>query len=379
MAEAHAGFAGRILAEAYWGDETLTDPAWRKAFDAVPRAAFAPDTWFEWDGYGWITRHRADDEDSWKKAVHAVDQPLVAQIGADDIMPTCSLSAPVLVAAMLGSLDLDNGMRVFESGAGCGWTASLMAERVGPGGLVVSVEYDPGLAAQAVLNAAAADSHPLVLSGDGEAGAVQYAPFDRVSATHSVRRIPAAWIAQSKPGGLVCAPLKVGAPDLDVYVRLTVGEDGSAQGPVLFPMDFMLSRAAAPAAAVKQADGESRDSTTDLDLPAIIEAKELWPLRLAIPGLTVTGPLVEDGDDCMWLGTPDGSWAVAYVPHGSPWKGAVVEQHGPQDVWTLAEAAWAHWQDAGEPEINKFGLTVESHGIHRLWMSEPGNVVTILP
>jgi protein-L-isoaspartate O-methyltransferase len=379
---AHNDFADRILTEAYWGDGTLTDPAWREAFDAVPRSVFAPDTWFEWDGFRWIAQHRADDEDAWQQAVYDIDRPFITQIGADGVWPTCSLSAPVLVAAMLGALELDDGMRVLESGTGTGWTAGLMARRVGPEGTVVTVEYDPGLAATAAANLNSLHDPGLAYAiavGDGEAGKPGLGPFDRVSATHSVSRIPRAWIEQTKPGGLVCAPLKVGTPDLDVYVALTVGKDGSADGRVRFPVDFMASRTAVQSAKVKQADDEGRTSATNLDLPAIIAANQTWPLRLAIPGLTVTGPVVEDGDDCVWLGTSDGSWAVAYVPQGAPWDGAVVEQHGPADVWTTAEAAWARWRASSSPGLDEYGLTVEADGTHKLWMREPGNVVTTLP
>lgn len=376
MTDPHHNLADAILADPWWGDTTLEDPAWRKAFDQVPRAAFAPDTWYQWDGYNWITRHRADDETAWSEAVHAADKPFITQIAADGAA-TCSLSAPKLVTAMLGALDLSDGMRVFESGAGCGWTAALMTYRVGQG-LVVSVEYDPDLADQAALNAAAVGAYPIVRAGDGEAGWAAHAPFDRVSATHSVHRIPPAWIAQTRPGGLVCAPVKVAA-NLDLFVRLTVAGDGSAQGPVVFPVDFMLSRSVAPAEKPNLADDPKRSSTTNFDLPAVVAAMELWPLKLAVPGLTAIGPLLEDGDDTVWLQTPDGSWAVAYVPQGAPWKGAVVEQHGPADVWTLAEAAWASWEASGRPGLDEYGLTVTADGEHRLWAGEENNLVAVLP
>jgi hypothetical protein len=173
--------------------------------------------------------------------------------------------------------------------------------------------------------------------------------------------------------------LKVAAPDLDLYVRLTVGEDGSAGGAVMFPVDFMASRTMPPPAAVKLAEDESRDSTTDLDLPAIIAAKELWPMRLAVPGLTVEGPRVEDGDECVWLQTPDGSWAVVYVPAGAPWRSAVVEQHGPTNVWTAAETGWASWEAAGRPGLDEYGVTITADGEHRIWCGKPGNMVSVLP
>lgn len=371
------GFTDRILAEPHWGDTTLENPAWRAAFNAVPRHLFAPDTWFEWTDGAWAERHRADDEDAWARAVYAVDQPLITQVDPDTGKPACSLSAPILVAAMLGALQLEPGIRVFESGAGCGWTASLMAERVGPDGLVASAEFDPGLAVHATVNVTRAKTGPLILTRDGEVGAPFYAPFDRVSATHSVRRIPRAWIDQTRPDGLVCAPLAVADDGLDVFVRLTVRGDGSVSGPVLFPLAFMPSRTGSSARMAELANGPGRESTTDLDLPALIEAKQLWVLQLAIPGLNVTGPLLEDGDDTVWLSTPDGSWSVAYVSSGAPWKGAVVEQHGQADVWTLAEAAWAQWEAAERPGLDEYGLTVEADGTHRLWMQTPDNVVGV--
>lgn len=389
IAELHAGLTDRILAEPYWGDTTLKDPAWRAAFDAVPRHLFAPDTWYEWDGDGtWIARDRADDPEAWARAVYAVDKPLITQVDPVTNKPSCSLSAPVLVAAMLGALQLRPGMRVFESGAGCGWTAALMSAVVdrGVGSGVDSVEYDPQLAHQAALNtdralrlAGRPGRAPFISPGDGEAGGGWRGPYDVTSATHAVWQVPRAWIDQTRPGGLVCAPLAVSQSGLDLYVRLTVHGDGSASGPVLFPLAFMRSRTGAPADPAPWAEDPDRPGTTDLDMPAIIADEQAWVLRLAIPGLTITGPTVEDGDDCVWLSAPDGSWAVGYVPTGKPWTGATIEQHGPRDVWTEAEAAWARWQAAGCPALDEYGLTVEADGIHRLWMTEPGNAVTVLP
>src|SRR3954463_14085449 len=67
----HAELVERILADPWWGDRTLEDPVWRAAFNAGPRHRFAPDTWYEWNGDGtWTTRHRADDEDAWARAVY---------------------------------------------------------------------------------------------------------------------------------------------------------------------------------------------------------------------------------------------------------------------------------------------------------------------
>lgn len=385
----HTALPDAILEGAWWGDRTMADPAWRAAFNAVPRHLFAPDTWYEWNGDGtWTTRHRDDDEDAWARAVYAVDQPLITQVDPGTGKPSCSLSAPFLVAAMLGALRLEPGMRVFESGAGTGWTATLMsmaADR-GVGSGVDSVEYDPRLAHRAALNAdralalvGRAGRAPRIFPGDGEAGSRAGATYDVTTATHAVWRIPKAWIDQTRPGGLLCIPLAVSESGLDVFVRLTVHGDGSASGPVLFPLAFMRSRTEAREPGAGWAEDDAREGTTDLNLPAILADERAWVLRLAVPGITITGPAVEDGDDCVWLSLPDGSWAVGYVPFGKPWEDVTVEQHGPQNVWTLAEAAWSAWEAAEQPGMDEYGLTVTADGEHRLWCREPGNVVAALP
>lgn len=363
----------RIAADPWWGWTALDDPAWRKAWDAAPRASFVPDAWFTWDSVGarYVRHDRADEPEAWQAAVDA-DEPVITQI--DGGVPSCSSSTPSLVAAMLDALGLESGMRVYESGSGTGWTAALMYRRVAPGGTVVSVEYDRLLAERAQTAAFDAGAYPIVRAGDGTAGAPDVAPFDRVSATHSVDRIPPAWIGQTRPGGLVVAPLRIAAT-LDVLVRLTVAEDGSASGPLLFPLAFMADRARVAPELAPRADDMGRETTGTLDLPRIIADGRFWVLQLAIPGLAATGPLAEDGDDTVWLSTPDGSWAVAWVPQGAPWGGCTVVQYGARDAWVLAERAWARWEAAGRPGLDEYGLTVTPDGVHRLWMGTPDNVI----
>lgn len=370
----HSTLADDILDAAYWGDRTLADPSWRKAWDSCPRSAFVPGRYYLWDGTVWQPHDRADDPEAWGRLVHTPDQPVITQVDGRD--PTSSVSAPMLVAAMLGGLQVEGGMRVLESGTGSGWTASLLAARVGDGN-VISVEVDPAMAEQARMNAAAVGRYPLVVTGDGESVYFGTDSFDRVSATHAVARIPAAWVEQTRPGGMVCAPLNIAA-GFDVFVTLTVAGDGSASGPVLFPVAFMGSRTTPDNAGQSRtlADGPGRARTGTLDLPAIRTAGEMWVLRLALPGLDVTGPLLEDGDDTVWLSTPDGSWAVAWVPQGAAWGGSAVEEHGVRDVWTVAEDAYGAWTAAGRPALDRFGVTVEADGTHRIWLDEAANVVT---
>lgn len=57
-----------------------------------------------------------------------------------DGMPASSSSAPSLVAEMLELLDLREGMKVLEIGAGTGYNAALMAEIVGDQRLITTVD-----------------------------------------------------------------------------------------------------------------------------------------------------------------------------------------------------------------------------------------------
>ena len=58
------------------------------------------------------------------------------------------------------------------------------------------------------------------------------------------------------------------------------------------------------------------------------------------------GPVLDDGDDTVWLSTPDGSWAVGWTPAGAGWAKYEVSQHGPRDLWTEAQNAWNAWEAA---------------------------------
>jgi protein-L-isoaspartate(D-aspartate) O-methyltransferase len=78
-------------------------------------------------------------------------------------------SVPCLVGAMLGQLDVRDGHRVFEAGAGTGWNAALLATLAGPGGHVTSIDIDPEVSAQAAANLERA-GFPGVDVATGDAG-----------------------------------------------------------------------------------------------------------------------------------------------------------------------------------------------------------------
>lgn len=121
-----------------------------------------------------------------------------------------STSQPSLMAMMMADVDLQPGMNVLEIGSGTGWNAALMGHVVAPGGFVVSIEYEPDLAAAAAANLAR-DGHRgvTVRHGDGAAGAPDLGPFDAIIVTVACPTVPSAWIDQLAPGGRLVTPLEL--------------------------------------------------------------------------------------------------------------------------------------------------------------------------
>lgn len=124
---------------------------------------------------------------------------------------------------MLTALRLEAGMRVLEIGAGTGFNAACLATL---GAVVTSIEVDPLIADRARANLAGYDVE--VVTGDGELGCPDRAPFDRVMATASTDTVPYAWVEQIADGGLIVAPYS-GEHCGGALLVLTVA-DGVARG-----------------------------------------------------------------------------------------------------------------------------------------------------
>ena len=121
-------------------------------------------------------------------------------------VPTSSCTAPGLMALMLEALDVDVDARVLEVGTGTGYNAGLLSHRL-RSRLVTSVEVDPVVAEAARVALLACGYTPTLIVGDGAAGHPGNAPYDRIIATCSAPSIPAPWIAQLRPGGLLLTNL----------------------------------------------------------------------------------------------------------------------------------------------------------------------------
>jgi protein-L-isoaspartate(D-aspartate) O-methyltransferase len=114
-----------------------------------------------------------------------------------------TLLQPKVEARLLQELHLQPSDRVLELGTGGGYLTALMAHQAGH---VLSLEPDPELAEAAQarlrrLGLTRAQVQVAALLG----GAPSQGPFDAIVLTGSVAEVPAALLAQLKPGGRLVA------------------------------------------------------------------------------------------------------------------------------------------------------------------------------
>lgn len=163
----------------------------REAFLAVPRELFVPE-FAAREGVGAVYR----------------DEAILTKCGEQGI-PLSSSSQPAIMALMLEQLELVDGMRVLEVGAGTGYNAALLSLLVGKHGRVVSVDVDAHIAAEARRALRGGGYKVRVVHTDGRAGFAEAAPYDRIIVTASADAIPRAWFEQLADDGLLEVPLRL--------------------------------------------------------------------------------------------------------------------------------------------------------------------------
>ncbi len=131
-----------------------------------------------------------------------------------------SSSQPTIMAIMLEQLDLHEGQRVLEIGAGTGYNAALMAHIVGETGHVVTIDIDEDIVEAARKHLAVAGyEHVQVICADGGLGFPEAAPYDRIILTVNAGDITPAWHEQLVADGRILLPLSVRGPQIAVAFK----------------------------------------------------------------------------------------------------------------------------------------------------------------
>jgi protein-L-isoaspartate O-methyltransferase len=343
-----------VLAERLEAAGHLPDPVWRRAFEVVPRHAFVPEFWILTDGH---MRQLTSADPGWLEATYT-DDALATQL--TDGIATSSSTAPGLMLDMLHALEVTDGMRVLEVATGTGYNSGLLTERLGSEN-VVTVEVDPDLVKIAEERLRACGYTPTVLAGDGRAGHLGGAPYDRLIATCGFTSVPGAWLEQVRPGGLIVCPVGWGT------VCLVVAEDGTAQGRFLPGGSYFMTVRDAGTTGTAKYPGrpdkaEQRPASRDLAAIAGDEAFRFL-ISLVVPNIAFSTERDDTGVFTvveLWSG--DGSWARV--------EGGTVRQAGRQRLWDAIEQAHAVYEQHDRPGRQRFGLTV-TRGAQYAWLDSP--------
>lgn len=118
-------------------------------------------------------------------------------------------SQPSTVADMLTLLDVPEGARVLDVGAGSGWTTAILAHLVGETGSVLGVELVPTLVEFGAANLAG-HHRPwarLEQARTDVLGAPEEGPFDRILVSAMAETLPSELVEQLAPGGVMVIPV----------------------------------------------------------------------------------------------------------------------------------------------------------------------------
>ncbi|RFU37334.1 protein-L-isoaspartate(D-aspartate) O-methyltransferase [Actinomadura logoneensis] len=365
----------------------LTEPRWRAALHAVPRHRFVPaSAWAVPDrpGGSGLRIDRAADPADWWDAVYA-DTAIATQVdegAGDPALPsgawTSSCSAPGVVLAFLERLRPLNHHRVLEVGTGTGWTAGLLSACLGAR-QVTSVEIDEVLAERAARNLASLGLAPRLVVDDGALGDPSGAPYDRVHVTCGVDRVPPAWAAQTRPGGVIVLPWSPGW-GIGHLAVLAVTPDGAALGRLAGPAGFMMLRAQRrPSGPPAPGRAEIVASATRIDPRGMLGESPGAEVAIAalVPDVRSHVEVGVDGSCRFWAienRADDPAWAsVEFLPAQDEYP---VHQYGDRRLWDELEAAYQHWIAWGRPERERFGLTAAPSG-QQVWLDRPDQPLTL--
>ncbi len=370
----------KALADRLTDQGHLSSPAWRAAIEAIPREVFLSSGVFLPDDDTGLWQPVTPDSvapHDWVEIAYS-DQSLVTQLDGHltpdqatepvQGFPTSSSTVPATVVGMLEALEVEDGHNAAEIGTGTGYSTALMCHRLGEDN-VTSIEVDPHIAANADAALEKAGFSTWTVTGDGLLGNPHRAPYDRLIATCAVRRIPYAWVRQTKPGGIILATLGPGAWSYGTgLAKLTVRDDGTAEGRIIGRSSFMPARAEAVrplsgdlAARAAYADSERQ---TPLSPAVLDEWMPAFLAQLAAPGAHLVRAVSDGGQETVYLFDTAREAFAALTEDSGGWT---VRQGGPVEIWDAIEGAVTAWQNTGEPDISTVRLKVTPKA-HAYWI-----------
>jgi len=147
-----------------------------------------------------------------------------------------TISQPYIVALSTDLIAPQPHHVVLEIGTGSGYQAAVLAEIVAK---VLSIEIIGSLGQEAKENLGKLGySNIEIRIGDGYRGWPEKAPFDAIVVTAAAPQVPAALVAQLKPGGKMVIPVGAAGGTQELLL-ITKGTDGKSSQKKILPVRFV--------------------------------------------------------------------------------------------------------------------------------------------
>ncbi|MER6308534.1 protein-L-isoaspartate O-methyltransferase [Streptomyces sp. NPDC001657] len=338
----------------------------RQALLALPREVLMPQAYVRrsqpdqtpphWDLLDWST---PEDRQELLTLLYSGESVLIQHEGEPLLgrMPAprsggriTSMSSTVgMTADLLQQLDLQPGHRVLDIGTGAAVTAAIACWICGDGG-VVTLDRDQHVSDAAHTRLAALGYRATTVTGDGEAGWPQRAPYDRLFMSYAVPRVAKACVEQLAPGGRALATVRGTSPSWPGLAVITRTPHGQVVGE-LQAVEFghcpghglpriFLSKAFRD----RISSGAGGHVLHSRQAPPADQPRALW---LAVDHLRPG--LVRNWEaDHLMIGAPAcGSWLTARPDGSGGWTLTVC---GPRDIWDEIQTIAARWRAAGSPD-----------------------------
>lgn len=338
----------------------LRSPRVAEAFATVPRHLFLPDESVE-QSY--------------------TDRAFATKL--KDGVPISSSSQPSIMAVMLEQLQVRPGHRVLEVGAGTGYNAALLADLVGAGGALATIDIDRDIAEAASRRLRrAGHDNVRVLTGDGALGHAADAPYDRIIVTAGCWQLYQPWIDQLEDRGLLVAPLRLNSVDISLALRkegrVLSGHDATGCGfiPLRGSAGHKYDQMATQNLRVF-ADGAIDDRTrsslahllaherqVDFAFPRLRDDQNSPLYYLLLQGRPAFAVAAQTGDD-RWHAAPllmtsdRSAVALEYEWNHEPAQATSVRLFGAADALEFLRESLVRWQSEGQPDLRDLRTRVQ--------------------
>jgi protein-L-isoaspartate(D-aspartate) O-methyltransferase len=186
---------------------------------------------------------------------------------------TVSSTLPSMIASLLTSAQLQEGLNVLHINTGTGFTAALISQIIGTSGHITSLEMNRELAIKAENTLLRAGfSSVTVVNRDAIEGYAPRAAYDRIISSAGIWDVPLTWKRQLKPDGTITTPIWLDG--LQVLATLRQQPDGSLYAENIKPSIFVYLQGKEGVPAFRRRVGSSAltlisDDIERLDLTAL--------------------------------------------------------------------------------------------------------------